>query len=175
MPIDFSKMKGNRCVLPLAVAVIAIGIIMTFVPTKETDNEAREKNGNNLYSYTENVETRLEKIIEKINGVNNASVMVTFESSFENVFASNARLEEGTASVDGGGSKNTEKELVLTKGKSGTEEPVLLKELCPRVKGVFIVCDGIVRESTVKEIKLAVSALFGVSESKICITSGGMS
>ena len=157
----------------IAVIIICVGIAMTKIPSKEPKIEDKKEVGNDLYDYTENIEERLEKIIGKIDGVGKTSVMVTFESSFESVFANNAKLVESGISVNGNESKNTEKELVLTQGKSGGEEPVLLKELCPRVKGVFIVCEGGDKPTTVEKIKRAVSALFGISETKICVTSGG--
>ena len=172
MPISFLKIKSTGTMAVIAVLIMCVGIVMTIIPSNKTKIEYVQE-GNNLYGYTENIEERLENIIEKIEGVGKTSVMVTFESSFESVFASNAKLVESGISINGNESKNTEKELVLTQGKSGSEEPVLLKELCPRVKGVFIVCEGGDNKNTVEKIKQAVSALFAIPETKICVTAGG--
>ena len=54
----------------------------------------------------------------------------------------------------------------------GAEAPVLLKELCPRVKGVLVVCEGGNSESVCVDIKNAVTSLFGISETKVCVTAG---
>ena len=68
--------------------------------------------------------------------------------------------------------KNTEKEIALAGSKSGGEEPVLLKSLCPKVKGVMVVCNGAESERVVKSIKSAVSILLGIKETKVSVVAG---
>ena len=165
------KIQGRSFYI-IPIFVVAAGVILALVSDVITQDEPKiENNDNSLNSYTADLENRLESILSEIGGAGEAHVMVTFESSFESVYASNAKLEEDTSAVSSG-VKNTEKEIALVGNKSGGEEPVLLKSLCPRVKGVMVVCCGAESEKVVKSIKSAVSTLLGINETKVSVVAG---
>ena len=87
------------------------------------------------------------------------------KNTFEQINGTNINII--TDSTD-----KTEKEIALVGNKSGGEEPVLLKSLCPRVKGVMVVCCGAESEKVVKSIKSAVSTLLGINETKVSVVAG---
>lgn len=130
----------------LLITALLTGILL--VAMSEKTDIAENENGQNYdeYSkldvYTADTEKRLESIISRVSGAGQAKVMISFESSFESVYANNAKLEENTAKDVMQSAKTTEKQMVLASDKANGETPILLKELCPRVKGVLVVCSG---------------------------------
>lgn len=157
----------------MPVLVVALGIALALAPLdRKTENEDESYGENELYEYVNGLESRLEAIISEIFGAGNARVMITLESSFENVYASNARLAEDASGTSGDSTKNTEREIALVGSRTGEEEPVLLKSLCPKIKGVMVVCQGAENEYVVKHIREAVSVLFGISEARVSVICG---
>ncbi len=146
------------------LAVFAVGIILLTVSNGSTETANTEKTGaDELAAYAEKLEENLAEIISDIEGTGKASVMITFDSSFENIYAYNAGIKGGTASD----TRTSEKELVLIGGSRNPESPVLVKKLCPKVKGVLVVCRG-GNDAVVKEkITDAASALFGVPKGRV--------
>lgn len=170
----YFKNKENTKPILLIVVLFVIVFLLLF-----TKNEKNEKSSDNytddykkLCDYTERAQGELEEIIGTITGAGTSRVMLTFESSFESVYANNAKLLEDVESGTFPGSKTSEKEIVLAGDRINGETPILLKEICPRVKGVLVVCEGGDDIGVCEQIKNAVSALFGISASKVCVTSG---
>ena len=156
----------------LLVAAVVVGVlIICFSDGSDIKNSNKSENVTELEQYADNLEKRLTSVIGEIEGAGKTKVMITFESSFEKVYANNARLEEN-GNADNSLGKSTEKEIVLAgRGTSG-ETPVLLKELCPKVKGVVVVCEGARDINVESKIKEAITSLFGISELKVCVTKG---
>ena len=158
----------------LLLLAAAVGVIMICFSGKSEKDKATESGpyGSELESYAEMLEEKLVTIVESIDGAGDAVVMITFESSFEKVYANNARVEENGNAVGENFGKTSEKEIVLAGSGTSGEQPVLLKERCPEVKGVVVVCDGAENENTRRKIKEAASALFGISEFNVYVTQG---
>ena len=158
----------------LLLFAVAFGVLLIAVSPDSRNGEETE-NKNNLAAldvYTKDIERRLEEIIGAIEGAGKTKVMVSFESSFESVYANNAKLEENTSGNTPVSAKSTEKQIVLAGDRANGETPILLKELCPRVKGVVVVCSGGDNYNVIKSIKEAVSSLFSIPETKVCVTAG---
>ncbi len=151
------------------LAVLAVGLTLLFMSNDGAEKVGTEYTGaDELSSYAEKLEENLAKIISDIDGTGKASVMITFDSSFENIYAYNAGIKGGTASD----TRTSEKELVLVGGSRNPESPVLVKKLCPKVKGVLVVCRG-GNDAVVKEkIADAASALFGVPKGRVEVIGG---
>lgn len=172
MLIRIKEIIKGRSGLIIPLLAVAVGVFLALISDASAPSKPDvEKNDNSIYSYTESLEGRLQTILSEIKGAGETYVMVTLESSFESVYASNARLEEGVSELSSS-VKNTEKEIALAGSKSGGEEPVLLKSLCPKVKGVIVVCGGAESDSVVKSIKSAVSTLLGINETKVSVVAG---
>lgn len=157
----------------LMVLAIAVGIIMIFFADKdkeESDVVSQNTAVYELEKYTESLEARLSEIISEIKGAGKSQVMITFESSFEKVYANNAKVEESGAANFERTDKVSEKQIVLAGSGSNGETPILIKEMCPKVKGVAVVCEGVENNSVERQIKETVASLFGISENKICVT-----
>lgn len=167
--------KIKRYAKPVALfLVLILGIVLITVPSGKDSEQDPEVIGgySKLGDYTRDCEMRLEEIISGISGAGKTKVMITFESSFENVYANNAKIEETGSESVSTLAKTSEKEIVLAGDRSGAETPVLLKELCPRVKGVLVVCEGGSSDAVSRSIKQAVASLFGISDGKVFVSSG---
>lgn len=122
------------------------------VPTGEPENI----NGADAAQQTEAVETyeqglekRLEQTLSLVEGAGNVRVMVTINYGKEIVVAQNIDATEsvndekdnegGTRNVQSKSEKNT---FVMLRQKDGSEYPLILKEIEPKVEGVVIVAEG---------------------------------
>lgn len=125
-------------------------------------------------SYTEEIEERLKEKLSKIDGAGNLEVLLTLDNNGEIILnkdipsSSNTRTEEDTS---GGGLKYEEKEVrestVIVRRSDGSEEPIIIKEIMPEVKGVLIIAEG-ADDSTVKtDLIHAVKVLLDLPVHKI--------
>ena len=166
----------KRNIKPVLFAVAAIvGAIMIFASGGNGNNAESDNTTESigLEEYATELEEKLMYIIESIEGAGEARVMISFESSFERVYAGNVRSEESGIQPSGTNTaKTTEKQIVLAGHGTSGEAPILLKEICPKVKGVAVVCAGADNENVVARIKETVAVLFGISDYKVFVTKG---
>lgn len=93
-------------------------------------------------------EAQLSDVLSKIVGVGEVSVMVTLESTMEQVVEKDRRQSEqvtsendkrgGTRKID----EQTRDEKVVLHRDEGGEGPIVVKQLKPRVRGVLVVAEG---------------------------------
>ena len=132
------KLKGIKGIGFLAIGLI-FGLVLvalgsfSFGKDKNEDSEAAEaqkkESGDNLDESKRKLEAELKSIIESMDGVGNASVVVSFDESSCAVYA-----QDGTYS----GGVLQSKSYVLSEGKT----PIMIKTVYPRVRGVAVVCGG---------------------------------
>lgn len=150
----------------LIAAVIFTGIIFILL-SASPEKKDEETVATRLDDYIKETERRLCSTISGIDGAGKTKVFITTENTFETVYASNASVNEN---ING---KTTEKNLAYSAGSSySSSDPVVVKELCPDIKGVLIVCEGGNDSKTSNEIKNAVSIALGISQNKIYVTGG---
>lgn len=164
--------KNLKPVLLILAVVFGILLIYLSDSTAEDGEATAGTSFAELDLYARNLEKKLEGIIEHIDGVGDAAVMITLKSSFEKVYASDARVQENGADLNAFAGKTTEKQMVLAGSGTSGEAPVLLKELCPRVEGVAVICSGASDENIERKIKDAAVSLFGISELKVYVARG---
>lgn len=115
-----------------------------------------------------NEEERLSKILSKIYGAGDVSVMITYYGTAQKDIA-----YETKTNISGGELRNEEsedKKAVMT-----GDEPMVIKETYPRVKGVIVAAEGADRAEVRQAISEAVSAVLEVPVHRICIyKTGGM-
>lgn len=105
-------------------------------------------------SYIEQTEQRLCELISSISGAGKTKVMLTLESSQENVYAADINSEKS--------------EYVVIKTDSG-EGGMLLKVIRPEIRGVAVVCEGGDKARVKVDIINAVSSSLGISSTRISI------
>ena len=157
----------KTALLFLALLVGGAMILLSPALTETKDNSNTE---NQLERYINETESRLKNTVSAINGAGKTEIFISVENTFETVYASNASIDE--SGDDKNKSKTTQKELAYSTSKDMGEIPVVIKQNCPKINGVLVVCTGgsdkIIRE----EIVSAVSTAVGIPTSKIYVTGG---
>ncbi len=120
------------------------------------------------------LEREIAQILSEIQGVGRVSVMLTYSSGPESIFARDTRLSQtDTKEKDSGGGerlvleKEQEDKLVILEGQGGSREPIVLKQLTSKVKGVIVVADGADSIAVKTNIIRAVEVVTGVSGHRV--------
>lgn len=119
------KFKLDKRVIIIALVGI-FGIVLLTLSELAPENgqeKAQAEKNEPLYAYEEQLEERLTKLIGSINGAGRTGVMVTLESTDENVYATQDKYSENSG----------EKDYVIVK-KGGGDDGLLLKVAEPQVR-----------------------------------------
>lgn len=127
--------------------------------TAVTGTTPLEENQTDMEQYKRKREQELKELLQKVNGVGKAEVMITLKGSNEKV-----TLKDSTYKGE-----DTEEETVLIEDSDRNSSPYILQEKEPEVEGVVIVCEGGEDATIKREITEAVRALFQIESHKIKI------
>ncbi|MDD6021211.1 MAG: hypothetical protein ACI4GA_01985 [Acutalibacteraceae bacterium] len=148
--------ESKRPIVLVVVGLIAMSaILFSSFDSKSSKDEKKTSAEAAAPSYTEETERKLENIISLIDGAGRCKVMVTLDTSEENIYASD--INDGKS------------EYVVIK-TSSDEGGLLLKIVQPKIRGVAVVCDGGDSYITVNNITEAVCSALGISSTKVSIT-----
>ncbi|MCH5584183.1 stage III sporulation protein AG [Shimazuella sp. AN120528] len=148
----------------ILVGCVGAGILLfsSFLTTQEEDaisnplstgkTSVKPTNGlkqNGMQDYEEQFESELSAILSKVVGVSDVSVVVNLDSTEEEVVQSDTRESEQTtneADTKGGSrsvnQNNVDKKTSVYRTNQG-EQPIVIKRLKPRVRGVLVVARGV--------------------------------
>lgn len=172
------QMKKNQWAVIVLVGILLLVIAIPVNPGKEevmpqTDVQ-KEKEGTQIRDYAESLERKLEQVLSRVEGVGEAKVMITLESSGEKVVEKDASFSDrSTAEEDSDGNtsniseKEEGEETVYQSGSDGGQVPYVVEEKQPEIAGVIVVAEGGGQAVTANNITEAVMALFGVEAHKI--------
>ncbi|MGL4345726.1 MAG: stage III sporulation protein AG [Cellulosilyticaceae bacterium] len=175
---DKVKFTKQQLLMMSAAGVIAIGLLMTYMPRTPKEKPIEDKQVVTVNSqkeeltYEELLEKRLEAILGQMEGAGKVDVMVTTNASKEKVLASEVvHNTSDTQEVDGaGGTRSTKKldeqnKVVMQNGNT----PYVVKENRPQIEGVLVLAEGgedaIVKENMIKAVK----SLVNIGENKISV------
>ena len=119
--------------------------------------------------YEKELEQRIAALLDRVEGVGKADVMVVLRSSEERVFHVD-KTSRTSATEEKGGDGRTVREQEISESTvmgGGNQGPVVEKELTPEVSGIVICADGGGNASVRAEISEAMEALFGLPAHKI--------
>ena len=150
--------KNKKAVMVIAgilcgLSLILAGSLQRKNEGKDTTEEERLYPSEELTVSTEQLEKRLAEIIEHISGVSDASVLITFETSNENVYATSGSNQD----------------FVIINDPNGGENAVKLMEINAKVRGIAVVCDFGGNESLRKEIIGMLTSLFDIGSNRISV------
>lgn len=113
------------------------------------------------------MESAMEDILEKIQGVGQVDVMLTLQSGSELVLAedSSLRYSGSTQSPD---DYDRSSQTVTVSGDSG-QDVVVTQEICPQYRGALVVCEGGGSDGVRLQVVEAVSALTGLGSDRIAV------
>ena len=160
---DLVKKAGKGKIMLL----IGVGILLLAVSVwdgKEEKNsqscqkeETGERTSDEMQQYREKMEKQVQEILEQVDGVGQADVMLTLQASKEKVALKDSRRDDS----------KTEEETVLLDGESRESSPYVVQEIEPQIEGIVVVCSGGDHPAIQREIIGAISALFPVESHKI--------
>lgn len=175
--------KDNLIILVLAGILLLVINLPTEKKEKETKKGAvevgtmvsatEERRFGDLYEYTEYLEEKLETILVNMKGVGRVKVMLTLETSEEQVVEKDEPMtRDNTTETDAeGGNRviykmDSGQETVFMK-QGNDEIPYVSKTVLPKVSGVLIIAQGAGQGNYSKNISEIAQALFGVEAHKV--------
>ncbi len=143
------------------LALIA-GALLMLLPSGKTADTSQ------VFPDSEEYRTELEeqtrKLIKELEGVSDCKVMITLESGYEYLYASDQTLDRA---YDNSGtllSSNAGKEYIL----NGEGYPIIISETPPTVSGIAVVAKNISAETEYKIVRL-LQAVYGISAHRISV------
>ena len=147
----------------ITIVGVAIGIVLliagTFVPDQK-DSQPEEDSFYAPVSYTESLEERIEELCTSIAGITDATVLLTLENGKETVYAGNTTSQNSDTS-------NGQTFDYIIMNRNGGEEPVLITEIYPTIRGVAVVCTNGEDAAVQITITKLLAASLGISTNRI--------
>ena len=164
------------------IIILIITVLIINVMWSSDDNKSKNKSEDTTKVLAQtttaneeqdNLENRLENILESINGVGKAKVLIKYSESSSVVAMYNETTSESTTKEnDGdGGSKDVKetenkKEIVYT-DEDGENKPITEKIVMPVIEGAIITAQGAKDAGVKSSIVSAVEAVTGLAVHKI--------
>lgn len=147
------------------IVVLALVIFLTsgiMGSGGKTDKPAESNAQNNeLAVFDETaLEQKLEQILSHMEGVGNVFVMVTLDKKTERIVAT----EEEQSSNEGGMSSGSRPATV---SGSGGENPIILTEVYPQIRGVIVIAEGASNIYVKMNLITAVSTVLGIGQDRV--------
>ncbi len=176
-----SLLQGRRGLLLVVVALIALLLMNLDTFTRSPGEEAAPRLPDPT-PYQETVHReleiaqRLEAILSRVAGVGRVKVFLTLEGGPEYRYAGTTdRSSKETREEDNAGGtreiveETQRSQLVLPRSSQGQEEPVLIQEVYPRIKGVVVVAQGAQNPRVKESITRALQTALKLSPHKITV------
>lgn len=170
--------RSDWLILVLAGILILIIALSTDTKGKKQAEEAKEnisKESNTMEASKDEIEQKLEDILEKIDGAGEVKVMITYQDSGTQVVEKDKNTSENSVeeSDSTGGVRSTKEqqlqESTVYEEADAGNTPFVSKELLPKVEGILIVASGGDNQKVKQNISEAVLALFQVEAHRIKI------
>jgi len=177
--IDKIKLKEQNKKILIALGLLAGAalIIFSFFTPSDKNNSGNVSNsGNDLTridteSYISAQEQKLCDMLNRIDGVSDAFVMITLTSSSEYIYASKDSIKESISKDGEVTQRDVQKDIVLYEDEKKAKSPILVKEIQPKIKGVAVVCKGISGADMQLKIINLVSTVLNLPTNKIYVVS----
>ncbi len=167
-----SPQNRQKIILIAGIVGITLIFISSYIQPdnqRTTDTDSDSANTDISQEYRIDLENELSEIISRISGAGNVSVMITMESSTEDIFAVDKTIGSEDSSDNDRYSETDE--YVIVRQKDGTEKTVLRKQRMPEIRGVLVVCSGGDSSFIREKITSAVAGVLGVSKSKVTVVN----
>ena len=158
------NLRKNKNVVVLFISIFLFCIFLMFADKfhlDSTDKHTVENKSEEIKKENyENTEQKLAEILSNVKGVGEVRVMIEYSEGKESVVAEN-RKSENSSQVDNNQNKS-ETEIAFS-----NNNPVILKEIYPKVKGVIIVAQGGDNVEIKNQLISAVMSLMDLDANKI--------
>lgn len=166
-----TKMKTNRKlefgVYAGLIAIISILYVSSFVgktETQQTNTKSTEMVTESFSVSEQEVEARLEMALSAIRGAGAVEVMITYETGPEIIPAMSVDKQTNSAVTGSGTTESeTESSAPATISQSGGNQPIVLTERQPTIRGVIVIAEGAADITVKMDLLQAVQTVLGVS------------
>ncbi len=175
--INFQTVKKYKKIIIPLLLLMVLGCLYLYITSFQvvsTNNQSSELSYTSAVAYQKDLESRLKNILSTIKGAGKVEVMVTIDGSPELKFATTVE-EKTTTTTSAGGSENKTVTVItdpIILNVNGKEQPLILMEILPKVKGVVVVATGANDTKIKLQMIEAVQALLDVASDKIDILEG---
>lgn len=175
------KRNIENIIVFIIILIITVLIINSMWSSEDEKSEENTQNTGKVLAQTTSVETtgendletKLEDILESINGVGKVKVLIKYSETSTVVAMYNETTSESTTKENNGdgGSKDvketeSKKEIVYT-DENGKSEPITEKVIMPVIEGAIITAEGAGNANVKSSIVSAVEAVTGLAVHKI--------
>lgn len=167
--------KAIVCAGVLGIALILLSGFFTQNVKNEVKAEPKESISTTLTKYENDLEQGLAEIISSIDGAGKTKVLITMDSTVEQVYAADKNIAQknssNTKEADTANNKDitADSSYVTVELSDGTQQTVLVKEIQPKVRGVLVVCGGGDNSVVKEKIIDAVTKALDISSSKVSV------
>ncbi len=177
----FGKMTmATKVKLLLLIVLVAVILVVSnnFINISDTSVVPTSNSGKYTYyvsslDYSAQLEDKLEEVLSNLDGVGKVEVMISLESSVELVFAESSNGAKDNDSIFTNDSYTVDVSSPIIIDSGNREEPLIVKEILPKIKGVLVVLSGSESVATKLSIIQAVQSLLDVNVSNIQVLSAG--
>ena len=145
---------------PVGAAILGVLLILLprLLPSGETQGTERGESVDPVY-YSEMLEEKIQRLILRLDGIDEAAVLLTLDGTGEYVYAQNTSVSDQGRTGD-----------YLVIRENGNDKTVLVSEIYPRIRGVAVVCTGGDTVQVQKKITELLSAALGISSGRITVS-----
>lgn len=164
-------LKKEQLLIGILFGILLLVILLP-VPEAEQSAEPESEYREERLSQTDSLESQLKEVLQKISGVGQVEVLITYQDRGKVIVEKDASVSEElvqeTDSSGGTRTTTTSRQEQQTVYGSG-EIPYVIQELLPSVEGVLVVAQGAGNSSVKNQIQETIEALFGLDAHKISI------
>ncbi len=179
----FQKIAENDKYMKIIVAIGIVGILLIFISgffkntgSSNTTASSATQTTISVEQYTKQLEANLTEVVNGIDGVGTAKVMITLEKSTQYVYATEEKRSTQTAedkststTTKNQENNNDETTYILVKDANGGQKALAVTEVQPVVKGVVVVCEGGNDPTVQKNVTDAVTTALNISSARVCV------
>ncbi len=168
--------KKMKIILIVGMAGILLICLSTFLKPEKSQASTSSSQTMTADQYTQQLEQKLLTLVQNIEGVGQANIMVTLENGVENVYANEEKKNtDKTENINGDQTtkvqqrEDYQQNYILVDGSDG-KEALIKTQIEPKVKGVVIVCSGGEQALVQQRVIDAVTIALDIDSSKVCVT-----
>lgn len=165
----------------LLIVCLMIGILMMLLSSLMNGSNKKTyknlENGFDVNEYQLELEKRLLNIVEKIEGVGKAKIMVTLENSVEYIYAKEIREKKDRVNdyqdktpLKTQERNDEEQKLMLVDGPGGRRQALIKTEVQPKIKGVVVVCQGGDKPLVNQQVTNLITTILNISSNRVYVT-----
>lgn len=158
-------MQKNKKLTAVVILGLAVMLLLLFseAPGRQQETVPQQETAETAQQLSD----ELSALLMNINGAGRVKVMITYESSNEQVYACDTD-ENTEQKQDEISERSYKSEHIIIKDDSG-EAGLIIKENYSKVRGVAVVCDGANDPYIKGQIISTVSALFDINSTRISV------